>query len=47
METREDFEKRMQAEYEAYKSGQKAAGKFVLSYGNWLASRKSVERTQG
>lgn len=43
MENRQEFEKRMAAEYEAYASAQKNNGHFVLSYGNWLASRKAVE----
>lgn len=43
METRAEFEKRMAEEYEAYASAQKNNGHFVLSYGNWLASRKAVE----
>ena len=44
METRQDYEKRMQAEYDAYVSAQKANGYFVLSYMNWLAGRKIEEK---
>lgn len=40
METREQHEKRMRAEYDAYVSAQKENEYFVLNYTNWLAGRK-------
>lgn len=46
-ETRQEYEKRMQAEYEAYVSAQKANGHFVLNYMNWLAGRKIEEKNVG
>lgn len=46
METREELEKRMQLEYDAYVKEHTKAGHFVLSYANWLASKKAVDSAQ-
>ena len=43
METRQEYEKRMAAEYEAYVKSATENGEFVLNYMNWLAGRKIEE----
>ena len=46
METRQEYEKRMALEYDAYVATAKANGEFVLNYMNWLAGRK-IEESNG
>lgn len=46
-ETRQDYEKRMAAEYEVYAKGATEREEFVLNYMNWLAGRKIEESQNG
>lgn len=44
-ETREQYEKRMAMEYDAYAKSAIENGEFVLNYMNWLAGRKIEENS--
>lgn len=45
METRQDYEKRMAAEYDSYVKSAKEKDEFVLNYMNWLAGKKIEEKS--